>query len=121
MIVGIGTDMCRISRLERAIGNAHFVSKVFSAGEIRYACSQGCPARHFASAYAAKEALAKASGLGMFGMGIGASRIERTDRGPVIICDETLQEKFERLGIRKSWLSLTHEGDYALAFVVLES
>ncbi|MDR3254915.1 MAG: holo-ACP synthase [Synergistaceae bacterium] len=121
MILGVGTDLCRISRMERAIANDHFVEKIFSPEEIEYARSKGSPAEHFAAAFAAKEAIAKASGLGLFGIGLSNSMVRRTDSGPLIVCCGSLLEKFDELGIKKYWLSLTHEGDYALAFVVLES
>ncbi|MDL2264092.1 holo-ACP synthase [Synergistaceae bacterium OttesenSCG-928-I11] len=121
MIVGIGTDLCRIARMAHATQNEHFVRRIFSAEEIAYASGQGNPAMHYASAYAAKEALAKASGLGMFGMGIDASWVERTETGPEMHCTGALWEKLQAKGVKKIWLSLTHEGDYALAFVVLES
>jgi len=121
MISGIGTDMCRISRMKRAVANDHFVRRIFSGEEIEYASLQGEPARHYASAFAAKEALAKASGLGMFGLGLASSWVSRTERGPVIRLADDLKKKFGEMGICKCWLSLTHEGDYALAFVVLET
>lgn len=121
MIVGIGVDMCSVARVRKAVANAHFIERVFSPEEIEYANSQGDPARHYASAYAAKEALAKASGFGMFGMGINSSWVERTESGPVVRCDEELLDKLKKRGARKILLSLTHEGDFALAFLVLES
>jgi holo-[acyl-carrier protein] synthase len=121
MILGIGTDLCRISRMSRAISNDHFVGKIFSTEEVEYARSKGNPAEHFAAAFAAKEAIAKASGLGLFGVGLSNSWVRRTDSGPVLICRGALLKKFSERGIKKYWLSLTHEGDYALAFVVLES
>jgi holo-[acyl-carrier protein] synthase len=120
MILGVGADLCRISRIRRAIENERFVEKVFSREETEYALLKGNPAEHFASAFAAKEAIAKASGLGLFGIGLANSEVRRTDSGPVIICKGSLLEKFEQRGVRRYWLSLTHEGDYALV-VVLES
>jgi holo-[acyl-carrier protein] synthase len=121
MILGVGTDLCRISRMRRAIGNELFVAKIFSREEIEYARSKGNPAEHFAAAFAAKEALAKASGLGLFGIGLANSLVRRTEAGPVIVCKGELEKKLDGLGVEKCWLSLTHEGDFALAFVILES
>jgi holo-[acyl-carrier protein] synthase len=121
MIVGIGTDLCSVPRMRRAVANGRFVEKVFSREEIRYATSRGDPALHFASAFAAKEALAKASGLGMFGLGFTGAWVRRTDRGPVIEMDGEIAAKLSGGdGSVKCWLSLSHDGDYALAFVVLE-
>jgi holo-[acyl-carrier protein] synthase len=107
--------------MERAAGNDYFVRRIFSGEEIDYARSQGEPTRHFASAFAAKEALAKASGLGMFGLGLSESWVRRTGTGPVMILSDPLREKLKKRGADRCWLSLAHEGDYALAFVVLES
>jgi holo-[acyl-carrier protein] synthase len=107
--------------MKRAIECERFVVRVFSSEEIEYARSKNTPERHFASAFAAKEALAKAIGLGLAGIGFSSSWVRRTDRGPVIMLTDALSRKFEERGVLRRWLSLTHEGDYALAFVVLES
>ncbi|MDR0764993.1 MAG: holo-ACP synthase [Synergistaceae bacterium] len=121
MIAGVGTDLCAISRMKRAVENDYFVKKIFVAEEIEYAMSRGEPARHFASAFAAREALSKATGLGMFGMGLSAVWVRRTDKGPIFMMDGGTSERLRSRGADKCWLSLTHEGDFALAFVVLES
>lgn len=121
MIRGVGVDLCLVSRVERAIESDYFVRRIFSPEEIDYARGQGRPARHFASAFAAKEALAKATGMGLFGVGLAESHVERTEQGPVLVWSENLRAKLQARGIEKCWLSLSHEGDYALAFVVLES
>jgi holo-[acyl-carrier protein] synthase len=106
--------------MRRAIQNRRFVERIFSAEEIEYARAGGDSAEHFAGAFAAKEALAKATGLGMFGIGLANSSVRRTESGPVMICGGDLQVKLASLGADKCWLSLSHDGDYAIAFVVLE-
>lgn len=121
VIRGIGTDLCMISRMRNATKNDHFVERIFSSEEIAYARSQGDPARHFASAFAAKEAFAKASGWGLFGAGLKSSWVRRTETGPLFAFDESFAQKLAENDIAHCWLSLAHEGDYALAFVVLES
>ncbi len=121
MIMGIGTDLCSVSRMKRAIENMHFINRVFSEEEIEYASSKANPARHYASAFAAKEALAKASGLGLMTLGLKNSHVRRTPGGPVIVCSESLLREFNSRGVRNFWLSLSHDGDFALAVVILES
>ena len=121
MITGIGTDICMISRMKRAVANDYFVRRVFAEEEISYAMSKSEPARHFASSFAAKEALAKASGLGMFGMGLTGAWVRRTERGPVMMMSGETKSKLSETGTDRCWLSLTHEGDYARAFIVLEA
>lgn len=121
MILGIGVDLCRIARMKDAITSEYFVKRIFAPEEIEYARSQKDPAVHFAGSYAAKEAFGKALGLGVMKMGLRSSWIRRTDHGPVIFCDEGLSEKLEERGVHNLWISLSHEGEYAVAFVVLES
>jgi holo-[acyl-carrier protein] synthase len=121
MILGVGTDLCSVSRMEKACRSEHFVRKIFLPEEIEYARSKGNASEHFAASFAAKEALAKASGLGIFGIGLSGSMVRRTERGPVMIYGGALKEKLDSLGVRRCWLSLTHEGGFALAFVVMES
>ncbi|MDR1916590.1 MAG: holo-ACP synthase [Synergistaceae bacterium] len=120
MIAGVGTDLCLISRMKKAVRSDHFVRRVFSREEIDYANSRGEPERHYASSFAAKEAFAKASGLGLFGMGTDMSWVRRTDNGPLLIYRDELKAKLDDMGVNRCWLSLAHDGDYAMAFVVLE-
>jgi len=121
MITGMGADICMISRMKRAVANDHFIRRVFADEEISYAMSKCEPARHFASAFAAKEALAKASGLGMFGIGLDGAWVRRTERGPVMMMSDETKFKLSEAGTDKCWLSLSHDGDFAIAFVVLEA
>ena len=68
MIKGVGTDLCHISRMRKAVERQHFIDRVFHQCEIDYAREHGDPARHYASAYAAKEALAKRVGFDAHGV-----------------------------------------------------
>lgn len=120
MIVGIGTDICRISRVERLIADERSVRRVFAPEEIEYARSGGRAAEHFAAAFAAKEAVAKASGMGLFRMGTLGAWVVRTETGPRIRCSEGFWRELSSRGTKDIWLSLTHEADLAMAFVVLE-
>ena len=60
MVLGIGVDLCDIGRMKKAVAREGFAVRVFSKGEIEYAEGRGDPAAHYAAAFAAKEALAKA-------------------------------------------------------------
>ena len=121
MITGIGTDICSIPRMQKAIANSYFLHRVFCEPEIEYARSKSGHARHYAAAFAAKEAFAKATGLGLFGVGLKSVWVVRTEYGPKFAYDEELTERLESMGVSNSWLSITHEADLALAFVVMES
>ena len=66
MILGIGTDLCDIRRIEKTLerfGN-RFLHRLFSQSERAKALRRANPAASLAQSFAAKEACAKALGTG---------------------------------------------------------
>lgn len=66
MIIGIGTDLCDIRRIERTLTRFgdRFIERLYDDYEIRKAMRRQNPASSFAQSFAAKEACAKALGTG---------------------------------------------------------
>ncbi|MEX0695410.1 MAG: holo-ACP synthase [Rhodospirillales bacterium] len=66
MIIGIGTDLCDIQRIERTLERFgdRFIERLYDAYEIKKAMRRQNPAASFAQSFAAKEACAKALGTG---------------------------------------------------------
>ncbi len=120
MIQGIGIDLCDITRIEKALKHKGFKERVFSEEEIEYAESKAMPARHFAASFAAKEAMAKATGWGIIGLGLNSLYVRRTKNGPKFIFSEETAEKLYKFNISNVLLSISYEGDMAVAMVVLE-
>jgi len=62
MIIGVGTDICDIRRIEKSIDrfDQRFLDKTFTASEQAYCESKARPAMSYAKRFAAKEAVAKA-------------------------------------------------------------
>ena len=122
--LGIGVDLCAVSRMARAIEKEHFFKRVFTENERAYLQSRGRAASQSAAAmFAAKEAVAKALGTG-FAQGVMPWQIEvthETSGKPGILLTGAAKEKFERLGGRAILLSLSHEGDTAIAFAVIQN
>jgi holo-[acyl-carrier protein] synthase len=125
MIVGIGTDMIEIGRIEQSIEQfgERFLDRVFTPGEIAY-CRQKKKhsAESFAARFAAKEAAAKALGTGI-SRGISWKEIEvqRQPGGPPTLhLAGRAREIADRLGIARLSLSLTHSRDLALAVAIAE-
>ncbi|MCF0247456.1 MAG: 4'-phosphopantetheinyl transferase superfamily protein, partial [Synergistes sp.] len=77
-------------------------------------------ASHFAAAFAAKEALAKAGGWGIGNMGLGACEVVRTEKGPRFLFADEFQKRLDEAGITSVFLSITHDAGVAAAVVVLE-
>lgn len=120
-IVGIGVDMVNIARMERAAQSAHFMERVFGDEERALFALRGHRAQVLAANFAAKEAFGKAIGTGiMQEFRLSEVQALRNERGaPYLV----FSGRAEDLMCRRGWnahLSLTHEGEYACAFVVLE-
>ena len=75
-----------------------------------------------AAMFAAKEAVAKALGTG-FAQGVMPWQIEVTHEQsgkPGVLLTGAAREKFEQIGGRSILLSLSHEGDTAIAFALIQ-
>lgn len=119
MIAGIGVDICSISRMKRAIESEHFLTRVFHPREREYAFTKASPERHFASSFAAREAFSKAASLSMYSVAFQGAWVERTDSGPILrVCD--VLSLLLPSAQRNIHLSLSHDGDFAVAMVILE-
>jgi holo-[acyl-carrier protein] synthase len=98
-----------------------FLRRVFTAGEIAYCQARRDPVPHFAGRFAAKEAGLKALGTGLQ-MGIRWRELEvRRERGeaPRLVLTGRSREIGLRRGGRRMLLTITHDGDYALAQAML--
>jgi holo-[acyl-carrier protein] synthase len=121
MIVGVGIDLCRISRMERAIRSEHLLKRLFHPSEIAYAFGRPSPAASLAAGFAAREAFAKASGLTMYQVGLSCGVwIERVGGIPKLRWTSAVEEMLRPLAPLNCWVSLSHEMDFAAACVVLE-
>ncbi len=119
-LIGVGCDLCAVKRMARAIDKAHFYERVFLEQEREYLESRGAGrAQSAAAMFAAKEAVAKALGTG-FARGVMPWTIEITHEGgvPGVHLHGAAQERLTTLGGGRVLLSLSHEGDMAMAFAV---
>jgi holo-[acyl-carrier protein] synthase len=124
MIYGIGIDLVKMPRIRQAMETwgERFQQKVFTDRERAFCLSKPQPTRYWAMRFAAKEAFSKAIGLGMR-QGLRWKDIEVTANRfgkPELILHGRAREISSQAGISNSFLTLTDEGDYALAVVVLE-
>lgn len=126
MILGIGTDIVDIRRIERILEQfpQAFPKKIFTQNEIHKAISRKNPAHTFARLYAGKEAFIKALG-GSFGMKWHDIEILNDKQGkPCVyisnIALRVLQDKTDHKPYHIH-LSLSDDPPYAVAFLVIES
>ena len=125
MIYGIGVDIVQIKRIEETIGRwgDRFIQRVFTPGEEEICSRRAYPPAAFALRFAAKEAFSKAVGLGMK-KGVRWQDIEvfhLPGGRPTLRLHGRSQEICQREGITGLHLSLSDEGEYGIAMVVLEN
>jgi len=122
MIIGIGVDLVKISRIERAAKeHTAFLERVFTQKERDYCSRQKYPAQHFAARFAAKEAVLKAFGTGM-SAGMKWTDIEVLHGGgggPIVNLFGTARDLADLKGVRQVLLSYSHDEGYAVAQAVL--
>jgi holo-[acyl-carrier protein] synthase len=124
MIVGIGTDVCSIERIERALERfgARFVNRILTPEEReRFERTRDKPG-HLAKRFAAKEAFAKAIGTGIHAPFTWKSvAVTRDPRGkPGLMPSAAMAKYLKKRGVASSHVSLTDDAGVAVAFVVLE-
>ncbi len=122
MIAGIGVDLCSVARIRKALDSEHFRTRIFTPEEIAYCESKGSQSfRSYAASFAAREAFVKASGLSLSAVMFGGNfEVVRNSEGvPSVRLTGELAELFPD-DEAKIFVSLTHEGEYACAMVVIE-
>ncbi|MEC5162559.1 holo-ACP synthase [Janthinobacterium sp. CG_S6] len=128
MIYGIGTDICKIPRIEAALQRhgERFASKILGPQELekyhaRSAKNAVRGLRFLATRFAAKEAFSKAVGLGLhMPMTWPAAQMLNAPSGkPMIVCSGVLEE-FMRLNRLTAQVTISDEAEYAVAFVIVE-
>lgn len=120
-IIGIGTDIVNISRIEKIYSRfgESFLKKNFHAKEIEY--FDHLPAlqkiSYLAKRFAGKEAVSKALGTGIGKIAFKDIAILNNSLGaPYVLLDEPLEKYDENMKIN---ISLSDEEPFAVAFVVI--
>ena len=118
---GIGTDIITISRIEKSLAKPSFLTKVYGEKEISlFAQGEKLKTNSLAANFAAKEAFGKALGTGVRGFELYEVEILRDDLGkPYFYLSGRAKEIVESKQLT-CHVSLSHEGDKAVAFVVME-
>lgn len=118
---GIGIDLVEVSRIRDLLEKhgQRFKERTFTTGEIAYCDACAEPAMHYAARFAAKEAVAKALGTGLWAEGVNWTDIEvlRQESGKPEIALHGMAK--QHAGNATCLVSLTHTRDLAMAQVLL--
>lgn len=121
MIVGIGTDIVEIDRIDNAVNRTNkFIDKVFTYREKEYFKRKNFRAEVMAGNFAAKEAVSKALGTGFRGFGLLDIEVLRDDKGkPIVILSDRIY-KMLPLNNFNIHISISHSRENAIAYAVME-
>ncbi len=123
-IVGIGTDIVKISRIKRVFEKypKGFSERILHKNELKVMQDLKDPKTYIAKRFSAKEAVAKALGTGIAqGVAFQEIEISNNENGqPLLTLHGNTLEVANKLGVKSSFISLSDEREYAIAYVVLE-
>lgn len=118
MIIGIGTDIIEIDRVSRACAKESFRKRCFTGNELELINGR---AERFAGNFAVKEAAAKALGTGFRGFEPRDIECLRDELGkPFVVLHGGALSGFADIGGKNILVSISHSGENAVAFVVIE-
>jgi len=124
MIVGTGVDIAEVGRIKAAVERfgERFLKRVFTPAEVRYCMGKLNAAERLAARFAAKEAGMKAIGTGLR-HGVTWQDVEvlrLPGQRPILKFSGKAAEFADRLGCKRTHLSLSHTKEQAIAHVILE-
>ncbi|MGA1562949.1 MAG: holo-ACP synthase [Gammaproteobacteria bacterium] len=124
MIVGIGTDLVEVVRMQEALSRhgERLAARILTPDELDEFHRSAAQDRFLSKRFAAKEAAAKALGTG-FAEGLGWQDIAVTHNAlgrPELRFQGAGLRLLQKLGATRSHLTIADERGHAVAFVVLE-
>lgn len=121
-MIKIGTDICSVNRIASAYERwgRRFLERILTDREIEYVLKEPAhTATRIAGRFAAKEATSKALGTGWNGVSWKEVEIGRRPSGePNIKLTGRAATIAQRRGVDTFEVSLSHEKEYAVAFVL---
>ncbi len=122
-IYGIGTDLIRITRIDKVYRRhpERFPRRLLHPREYAQFQQSARPINFLAKSWAAKEAFGKALGTGVRNYDNPEVGVVRGELGrPFIVMSARMRQRLNDLGVSSAHLSLSDEGGMVMAFVVLE-
>ena len=117
----VGVDIIEINRISATVDRwgDRFLHRIYTQGELDYC--RGRPPQ-LAARFAAKEAVMKALGTGVRGVGWRDIEVVRQrGRAPTVRLHGRATKVSERLAVTQIALSISHSKEYAVASVVMQA
>ena len=123
-IVGLGTDIAEIERVEKALARSGeaFAKRILTESELETFSGLKQQGRFLAKRFAVKEAASKALGTGIaLGVSFQDFNVSNDEHGaPVLTLSNKALEIADQKGVAHVHLSISDERHYAVATVILE-
>ncbi len=122
MIYGIGTDIVKVDRMKKWLLDGKMVQRFFNPAEMNSCASMQASAEHYAARFAAKEAFGKAIGTGLAEFKLQDVFVKNDEFGKpeLVLQNEAAELLKKKCGNAKIHISLSHEKEYALAYLIIE-
>ena len=116
-----GVDISKIDRFNELVNNQSFLNKYFTEPEKEYIKNKGSKPETLAGIFSAKEAVLKALGIGMLnGLSFLDLCILHDKNGePFVEVDAKLNYYLSLHNCSEISISISHDGEYAIAFCVI--
>lgn len=126
MILGIGTDIVKNSRFDKWLSDEKLINRFFNEKELAECYTKGektkLTTEFLASRFAAKEAFAKALGCGFRNIVLKDIYVISDSLGkPILHFEGSVLKLLQQRNNPSVLLTMSHEKDFSVAFVVLES
>jgi holo-[acyl-carrier protein] synthase len=121
-VVGVGIDAVDLARLRTVLARRPRLSgRLFTPGEQAYAALAPDPVPRLGTRFAAKEAVMKALGVGLWSFRLTDVEVVRIGLdAPGVVLHGAAADLARAAGVRRWHLSLTHTDSLALAAVVAD-
>ena len=119
----VGVDVIQVSRIRKAIDRhgESFLLRIYTESEIKYCDRFRNSIERLAARWAAKEAVFKALGTGVAGARWKDVEIINARSGrPRVLLHGDARRRAERQGYNDAKISISHSGDIAVAFALLQ-
>ena len=118
---GIGVDIVSVDRIEKSLERESFIKRIYGPAEIALFVGENkVKTNSLAANFAAKEAFSKALGTGVRGFDFDEVQILRNELGAPYFEFSGRAEQIVKSRNLECKVSLSHEKDKAIAFVVVE-
>lgn len=117
-MIDIGTDIVQIKRIEKISTDEKLLQKIFTEREIAYASSKANKVETYAGMFASKEATLKSLKKGLEGCPLTDIELVHEDGIPFIKLYNDIKKETEAKNLSFK-VSISHDGDYAIATVVV--